>query len=459
MLFIAVSLLLSSAPTALPQEGELHYRPAVVRAGQTAVLRPFYDKKTAVLLKLEEATPLKVVAENTPWVRVLVAGGMSAWVHQDFIKLEGRQATVTASKLRARSLPSTAAGSHVLGLFPRGSELTVIGQQDEWLRVLGGDKIGVWVHKDQVHILAAEDAKWTRSWKESAQTRHTALLAEAKKLEQEGTPPQSENSGAGAGRIIPPDPVGGNEAGKEPAAGSGEGVAGTGEALPAAADAAQAATGAAGGAAAGADAGAVAKTAAPQWTREEILREKPSAAVQGAWKAMEAHAASVTARLDAFDPQQILAFERVFSFVLLRNQNPDLLEQARRGLTKVDALRRFHRSALEARHNRDALSEQAPPNAAQAAAAASAAARPGESYTWIGILSYRPHQNQEYPFVSLRGDRQQRVHCFDGRYYLKDYVGREIALRGSWRASGKKGQERVLAIEELRVLPRPKRTP
>ena len=186
----------------------------------------------------------------------------------------------------------------------------------------------------------------------------------------------------------------------------------------------------------------------------ELLQKDPALAVATARKNLDAHASEVTGTLDLFAPQVLENCEMIFSAVLLKSKDAVLLADARQGLTRSDALRKFHASAITARLRRAEVEQGL---AAGTLTKKDEAKKPlaGEGQaTWVGHLVHKPHQYPDTPFVAVRGDREVLVHSFDGRFYLRDYLGREVVVRGTWRKSGKEGKQRVVSIEEIRVLPR-----
>jgi hypothetical protein len=69
-------------------------------------------------------------------------------------------------------------------------------------------------------------------------------------------------------------------------------------------------------------------------------------------------------------------------------------------------------------------------------------------------MEYRPHLHSRAPFVVTRGSRAITTRSYDGRYFLKDVVGKEVVIEGIWRTDADVPGERILAVTQLRVLPR-----
>lgn len=418
-----------SAPPAttpvLAQEGQHQTQPARVKKGATAQIRPFFDRKTPMLLELSEGALLEVVRQNVPWSEVRVPGGLEVWVHGDFVNWKGGKVHAKTSRLRARPLPSTSGNSHPVGKLSTEWALAVLDQKDAWLKVLAPEELSAWVLTEQIEIHSQAPIDWGASWKAAGEERAQAVMASAKPVEGGGETPQ-------------------------PAEGEKPASAETGKKLQPE-----------DGAAKPAEAQAVAEEAAAPKSAlidkavgVELLKKDPALAVATARKNLDAHAAEVTETLDRFAPQVLENCEMIFSAVLLKSKDAILLADARQGLTRSDALRRFHDSAMTARLRRAEVEQGLATGALTKRGEANESLAVGGQATWVGHLVHKPHQHPDTPFVAVRGDREVLVHSFDGRFYLRDYLGREVVVRGAWRKSGSDGKQRVVSVEEIRVLPR-----
>ena len=101
----------SAAPFSLPalpfcdaQEAEL--QSARVKKGLSAQIRPFFDRKTPMMLELPEGSLLQVVRQEVPWSEVRIPGGLEVWVHGDYVTWKEGLVFPKTSRLRARPLPS-----------------------------------------------------------------------------------------------------------------------------------------------------------------------------------------------------------------------------------------------------------------------------------------------------------------------------------------------------------------
>ena len=438
MFAILLSLLpaLAAPPAKAPvlaQEGQSQTQPARVKKGVTAQIRPFFDRKTPMLLELPEGSLVEVVRQNVPWSEVRVPGGLEVWVHGDYVNWKDGKVHAKTSRLRARPLPSTSGSAHPVGKLSTEWALPVLDQKEAWLKVLAPEELSAWVLTEQIEIHNQPPIAWAASWKSAGEKRAQAVMASAKPVEARGDEPQPAE-----GKAKPATE------GEKPIAAE----AGT-EAQPS-----EGAAKLAEGAAVAEEAAAPKSALIGKAVGLELLKKDPALAVATARKNLDAHASEVTDTLDFFAPQVLENCEMIFSAVLLKSKDVVLLADARQGLTRSDALRKFHTSAITARLRRAEVEQGL---AAGALTKKDEVKGPlgGEGQaTWVGHLVHRPHQYPDTPFAAVRGDREVLVHSFDGRFYLRDYLGREVVVRGTWRKSGKDGKQRVVSIEEIRVLPR-----
>lgn len=433
---------------ALPQSGEqeAEIRSARVKKGQSAQIRPFFDRKTPMMLELPAGSLLQVVRQEVPWSEVRIPGGLEVWVHGDYVTWKEGLVYPKTSRLRARPLPSTSGNSHPVGKLSTEWGMTVLDQNEAWLKVLAPEELSAWVLTEQISLDSKLPIGWKASWNAEASKRRQAVLATAVPV----SPPAEVGGNTEAGQAKP-------KADEKPAVDPGTGpVAGTpqagskagGKAEPAVKD--DASTG-----------GAVPASAAPMRSPVldapvslELMKEDPALAVITARKNLDAHALEVTETLEMFAPAVLENCEMIFTAVLFKSKDQILLTDARQGLTRCDALRKFHSSAMTARARREEVKQGLPAGSLTKEEKKKGPLSGKGDATWVGHLVHKPHQYPETPFVVVRGDREVLVHSFDGRFYLRDYLGREVVVRGAWRKAGKEGGSGVVALQEIRVLPR-----
>ncbi|MCH2102325.1 MAG: hypothetical protein MK209_10440, partial [Planctomycetes bacterium] len=311
--------------------------------------------------------------------------------------------------------------------------LPVLDQDDAWLKVLAPEELSAWVLTEKIEVFSPPPTDWSSSWGLAGDKRTQAVLASAK-------------PGITGGKKLQPSE------GEVKSAGNSE--------QSAVADASQKVQPAEGVAKSAEGVAIAAEVAVPKSALLgkavdlDLPQEDPALAVAAARKNLDAHAKEVTEMLDLYAPDVLENCEMIFTAVLLKSKDSMLLKDARQGLTRSDALRKFHASAMTARLRRAEL-EQGLPSGTLAEKEGAKKSLVGEGQvTWVGHLVHKPHQYPETPFVAVRGNREVLVHSFDGRFYLRDYLGREVAVRGTWRKLSKEGKRRVVSIEEIRALPR-----
>jgi hypothetical protein len=421
--FSAAPPLLPVLPQSDAQEAEL--QSARVKKGQSAQIRPFFDRKTPMMLELPEGSLLQVVRQEVPWSEVRIPGGLEVWVHGDYVTWKEGLVFPKTSRLRARPLPSTSGNSHPVGKLSTEWGMKVLDQKEAWLKVLAPEQLSAWVLTEQIVINANLPIGWNASWNTEASKRRKAVLATAVPA---GVPadPAVEAGAIKESGVATKPPV-------EP---------GTGLVKPAAGVAAEAA--------------ALRSSVLDAAVGLDVLKTDPALAVITARKNLDAHAQEVTEQLEMFAPAVLENCEMIFSAVLLKSKEQVLLTDARQGLTRSDALRKFHASAMTARARREEVKQGLPSGTLAKAVKKGPLSGQGNA-TWVGHLVHKPHQYPDTPFVVVRGDREVIVHSFDGRFYLRDFLGREVVVRGAWRKTGKTGKKDakgVVSLEEIRVLPR-----
>jgi SH3-like domain-containing protein len=412
------SLLLSATFLAVPaQQDDLPYAEI---ASETAVLFAFYDKKSAQVLELEQGMPVQVVTEYTPWSKVRVPGGLNVWVHKDYVTWERGVGSITSSRVRIRPRPSTDASSTPLGHFQKGDKVLLLAQKDDWFEVRGPETISAWLLTSELRIPSRDAASWKRIWGEhrSARSVDPVVLEDAADLiVEEGVSADSVKEGGG-------DLVDASTSGMASASGA---------VTPASEKA--------------------------SWTlfRGVDVAKEPELQRLSAVENLEILAVEVTADNQAWNRRRLDNLEMVFGHVIWHSTDLRSMNEARRSLTRIDGLRRFYFSALAADVRRAVAAKQVD-EAARLDKILADERKPvvydGEgSSVEIGWVEYRPSVNANMPYCLVRGGRELPMHSFDGNQDLKEFVNRELVVRGIWRNEKSFAAGRVLAITELRVLP------
>lgn len=411
------SLLLSATFFAAPaQQDDLPYAEI---AGENVVLYAFYDKKSAQVLELEQGMPVQVVTEYTPWTKVRVPGGLNVWVHKDFVAWEGGVGKITSSRVRIRPLPSTDASSTPLGHFQKDDEVLLLSQKDDWFEVRAPETVSAWLLTKQLSMPQRDAASWKRIWAEHKGARSVEPVI----LETEEPVVETE---------IVEEAV--QEGQAEIVNASSESAATT---SPLTAEK------------------AVDKKRS--LFRSVDVAKEPEALRLKAVERLEALASEVTSDNKAWDRRRLDNLEMVFGNVIWHSSDLRSIQEARRSLTRIDGLRRFYFSALAADVRRAMAAKQVD-EAARLDKVLAAEKKPvvydGEGTSVeIGWVEYRPSVNANMPYRLVRGGRELPIHSFDGHQDLKEFINRELVVRGVWRNEPGLAAGRVLAITELRVLP------
>lgn len=411
------TLLLSLLPVAIPAQAEL---PFAEVATDDVSLHAFYDSKAAKVLELEKGMPLKVVTELAPWSKVRVPGGLDVWVHKDYVIWKGGVGHITGRRVRIRPMPSTDASSTPLGHFQKDDEVLYLDQDGDWFQVRAPETVSAWILTKHLATPTRDQATWEKQWKAAASERYV----QPEVVEE----------------VVEVDSTGGVE---------------TAEVDPeAVTEVVETAEG--GGAVEEAEAAAPVVAVAPLFRSVEVAKD-PEAMRLKASERLEQLGNAVTRDNAAWDRKRLDNLEMVFGNVIWHSTNLESIEAARGSLTRIDGLRRFYYSGLAADIRRALAAddkETASLLEAKLAKEKKPSVQEGEGTSVaIGWVEYKPSVHANMPFRLSRGGQELPMHSFDGHQDLKEFVGREIVVRGVWREEKNLQAGRVLAITELRVLP------
>ncbi|MGB0953102.1 MAG: SH3 domain-containing protein [Planctomycetota bacterium] len=411
------TLLLSLLPVAIPAQADLPYAEV---ASDDVSLHAFYDSKAAKVLEVEKGLPVKVVTELAPWSKVRVPGGLDVWVHKDYVEWKGGIGHITGRRVRIRPMPSTDASSTPLGHFQKDDEVQYLNQDGDWFQVRAPETVSAWILTEHLATHTRGKEAWETLWNEAASKRPVDP-----KVVQETDEPEGP-------------------AGVEPADVDPETVTEVVESAE------------------GSEVAVEAEAAAPVLERMPLFRgvdvaKDPEAMRRKASERLEQLGSEVTRDSAAWDRRRLDNLEMVFGNVIWHSTNLESIEAARGSLTRIDGLRRFYYSRLAADIRRALAAddkETASKLEAQLAKEKKPVVEDGEGTSVaIGWVEYKPSVHANMPFRLSRGGSELPMHSFDGHQDLKEFVGREIVVRGVWREEKKLQAGRVLAITELRVLP------
>ena len=389
------------------------FYPAVVVGEKAVNIRSFYDKSSPVVASLSPAVPVRIVAERPPWARVQIPGGLVVWVYGDFVDVEDGKGVLNATHVRARPLPSTGPDSYPVGQFNKGDRVWVVVEKDAWLQVLAPESLAAWVPLEHLKKTPSLDSdldkkSWQTAWNKYAVKR----TAKWKNLQTLPTPEEAAQVTLDESRDVP--------------------LAGllSLEPLPV--------------------------VLPPTFPKEEEILVNLESALLQAEKRMKNHSDAVIKNIDAYNPTLAKGLERVYSTLLFHGTRQKQIERARQGLDKLDALARFWEAAMETRSRRAAVGGDT--QTVEKVAFALKPVQPKkyslEKTLVVGWMEYRPHLYSRAPFALTRGDKTTLLRSYDGRFFLKDFVGKELAVQGILRKDPDTPGVAILAVTQLRVLPR-----
>lgn len=376
MLLLASAVLLLPAPPSLPQQPNQVAR----TADRPVAVRSFFKSTMPVVADLPPQTPVRIVEERAPWAKVQVPGGLVVWVHQNYAKREGDAATIAATNVRARPLPSDGPESFPVGMFQKGDRVTVLGTEGPWLHVLAPESLAGWLEQSDLVPLAAPPEGFAAEWASAAAARTGELLA-------------ASRGGAAGG------PQGG-----------ARGVA------PAAA----------------------------------VPADDPAAILQ---RGEEDLAAMTSSR--EYDAASADGLEATFGAVARTCEDALLRQRAEADLARLEAFRKASALELDLAARKKAAEEEIAAAEASLKRRAEAEKRtpaPLETYTMTGWVQHRPGVYSPVPYVLHNATGDVPVMPVGGRFDMRDFLNREVAVRGTYRPATITGLQ-VLEITELRVLP------
>jgi hypothetical protein len=383
-------------------------------AADGATVRAFFDAKSPAVAELPAGTPLRVVEVREPWARVQAPGGFDVWVHGDYVTWSGSDGKIARANVNARPLPTTEPPSLPVGRFEAGDAVVRVGHEGAWFRVRAPEHVGAWVPLERLTLLDFEPEGWNEEWKRAASARAP--------VREEPPAPAPKPAPAPAAVAGIPAPAG---------------------AAPAAAPATPAAA-------------AAAAAERPHAFPAAQVAKEPSRWLALAHTDLGALRADLTAGFERWDGPRVEELETAFTTVLWHGSLTADLESARQGLASLDALRRSYGAWLagqERNARESAGAAAAQPWAARLEALARAWGGDGAGGALLtGWVERRPGTDPSLPFAISRNGHAAVVNDFEGRNRLAEFAGREVVVRGTWRAAPELPGGRVLAIAEVRVL-------
>lgn len=130
---------------------------------------------------------INVITEQDKWLKISSKTGLPVWMHQDFIKVNGKLGTIIGSNVNTRSVPMITRGS-IVGRLNKNEKVQVIEQKGEWVRILSPNRFKGWIKKyDHRFLLDASKEAETETALETtikADTRKTSNVYKALETSQ-----------------------------------------------------------------------------------------------------------------------------------------------------------------------------------------------------------------------------------------------------------------------------------
>lgn len=159
-----------------------------VRAGASENYKP--------LRQAAKGEKVVVIGEQSGWARIQANAAVPCWISSSYVKKTGSTGIVTGSVVNLRMEPK--AENARIGQAKRNDQVTIIGEQSGWYRIVPPPGVGVFIHGDFVKKLGpvspADFAAWMGNKSVPDMTPRTDLasavetpkeIAERKHAEQE----------------------------------------------------------------------------------------------------------------------------------------------------------------------------------------------------------------------------------------------------------------------------------
>lgn len=108
------------------------------------------DQRFPALAQAKNGDLLVVVDEQAQWSRVQVPAGFSGWVHHKYVDRTGKRGTINARDVNFRAEPSSSTNNLPVGTMAKGSEVFILGEQGDWLRISSPPELTLWVPAQNV---------------------------------------------------------------------------------------------------------------------------------------------------------------------------------------------------------------------------------------------------------------------------------------------------------------------
>jgi SH3-like domain-containing protein len=368
-------------------------------------IRAFYDAKAVVVFTAAKGTPVKVVAEMYPWSKVQIPGGYDLWVYKSLTTLDSEIGIyhVNGSRTRSRSKPSTDADSHSLGVFPREADLVPLFIEEDWIKVRAPESMSAWVLSAEIK---PTDANLDDVWQQHVMQRQAVSVVEV--IIEEPILVDIDS--------IPHETVG---------------------AVPV-------------------EASSVAAPTLSSFGESEIAIDSESF-FEIAIPQLEALGDQVVIDYQAYDFELVSLLETQLAYVLWHTSNGEHVESARSAIAKLDGMRSYYLSRINNQLIDTPLAQQGKLNPElrklRNRAMFSRDTTEGAADIVVGWVEFKPRVQAAYPFEISRAKNNYLVQSVDSHYKLRDFVSRQVIMRGTWRSTQGAEGKPLFAISEMRIMP------
>ncbi|MDE0585969.1 MAG: hypothetical protein OSB63_05065 [Planctomycetota bacterium] len=368
-------------------------------------IRAFYDSKAVVVFTAAKGTPVKVVAEVYPWSKVQIPGGYDLWVYKSLTTLDSETGIyhVNGSRTRSRSKPSTDSGSHSLGVFPREADLVPLFIEEDWIKVRAPESMSAWVLSAEIK---PTNANLDDVWQQQVIQRQVVSVVEA--IVEDPILVDSDS--------IPHEIV----------------------------DAVLV------------EASSIAVPALSSFGESEIAID-PESFFKIAIPQLESLGDQVVIDYQAYDFELVSLLETQLAYVLWHTSNGEHIESARSAIAKLDGMRSYYLSRINNQLIDTPLAQQGKLNPElrklRNLAMFSRDTTEGAADIVVGWVEFNPRARATYPFEISRAKNNYLVQSIDSHYKLRDFVNRQVIMRGTWRRTQGAEGKPLFAISEVRIMP------
>ena len=126
------------------------------------------NRNSSAEFRLAAGMPVKIVKTSGEWSEVHVPGGISVWVFGRYVSGQGDSARITGDGVRARSQPSSADDSIVVGRYVKGEHVRISEESGDWKKVSAPKATRVWIRSGQLETHPGVTQAWLGRWQSAA---------------------------------------------------------------------------------------------------------------------------------------------------------------------------------------------------------------------------------------------------------------------------------------------------